>query len=173
VLILAEGFVFWAEELRVSGTSTREAAERKLNVFLYETSLTIRERLTGTLEGPVLNVWRSVPFGQAGDVVEFRGTIKPGDDGTVIEGVVAYKLRTKIQFLGCLGFGVVLAVLGAIQTLRAVELGPELSTIGAVITVGTLLWIFASRQMAQAQISFISDKLAEAVNARMETDDAV
>ena len=169
---MREGFIFWQQDVRLLGSNPLADADSRLRGILYGGPLTLTDRLTGTMEGPMLTLWRTGPFAQAGDIVEFRGALRPDGDGCVIEGTVNYKLRTKVQFLGCLVFGIVLVGIGFFQAIRDASPGIELSGVGAVVAVATLLWIFASRNMVKSQIAFIESKLGEALDSEPEEADS-
>lgn len=115
------------------------------------------------MDGESIRVWRTAPFALGGDAVEFRGVLRADGDGSVIEGSVAFKLRTRLQFLGFLALGLLLTGVGLLRWLRDLSPGLELAGIGAFVTVATLAWIYSSGQLAWKQIAFIEDQLARTV----------
>jgi len=162
---MKEGFIFWNQGLRVSGPCDPGAVAGRIRSFISVTGLTVKERLVGVVDGDRVRVWRSAPLAQAGDTVEFRGIIRADGDGSVIEGVVGYNLRARVQFAGCLVLGLLLTVAGLIQWLRDLTPGMDLAGVGLIVTVATLLWIYSSRRLAWKQVAFIEDQLARSVAA--------
>ncbi|MBM3359489.1 MAG: hypothetical protein FJY54_17410 [Betaproteobacteria bacterium] len=158
-----DGFIFWKQDLRVAGSGSTADAVARLRTQLSASRFAFQERLVGTLEGSRLRAWRASPFGQAGDVVEFEGTLRPAAEGTVIEGSVQYKTATKVQFTGLLVIGFVLLAVGAFQKLSDPHSGAEPLGMGGFITLLTLFWIYSSSKMKHTQIQFIESRLGEAV----------
>jgi hypothetical protein len=95
--------------------------------------------------------------------VEFEGLLRPGGEGTVIEGSLQYKLATKIQFAGLLAIGLGIVVVGVFQKLAGMPAGGELLGIGGFIALVALLWIYSSHRMKHEQIQFIEARLNEVV----------
>ena len=153
------GFIFWKQALRVSGPSDLAAVTVRIRSLITVSGVTVNERLMGAMEGETIRVWRTAPLAQAGDIVEFRGVLRAEAEGSVIEGSVAYNLRTKFQFVGCLVLGLFLALVGVINWMRDLTPGTELAAVGAVVTVATLLWIYSSRRLVWKQIAFIEEQL--------------
>jgi hypothetical protein len=112
-----------------------------------------------------LRVWKKSIAGSAGDVVEFAGTLRPEDGGTVIEGTLRYRMHTRIQFIGLLATGLILGVAGALQKLHGTAADGSLLWIGCFVLGLTLIWIHAGSQTRHMQIDFIADRLEEAVAA--------
>ena len=162
---MKEEFIFWKQELRVSGPCDAHAVAGRIRSLISVGGLTVKERLIGAMDGDSIRVWRTAPLAQAGDVVEFRGVLRAEGDGSAIEGSVEYNLRTKIQFVGCLALGLFLTVAGLIQRLRDLTPGMGLAGVGLIITVATLLWIYSSRKLTWKQVAFIEDQLARSVAA--------
>ena len=121
------------------------------------------ERLAGSTDGFRLRVWKASALAQAGDSVEFEGSLRPGGDGTVIEGTVRYRLATKVQFIGLLVIGLALAAAGMFRELAGTTADGELLGIGVFIFVAAVLWIYSSSKMRHEQIRFIEGKLNELV----------
>lgn len=156
-------FIFWEEELRVAGPGTMADAAARLRAQLSAGRFSMRERLAGSTDGFRLRVWKASALGQAGDAVEFDGLLRPGGDGTLIEGTVRYRLATKVQFIGLLAIGLVLAAAGIFRELAGTAPGGELLVIGASVSAVTLLWIYSSHRMRHEQIQFIEARLNEVV----------
>lgn len=162
---MKDGFIFWKQELRVSGPCDANAAAGRIRSLIFTTGLTVNERLVGAMDGDGIRVWRTAPLAQAGDVVEFRGVLRAEGDGSVIEGSVGYSLRTKFQFVGCLALGLFLTGAGLFHWLRESTPGMELAGVGLIVSVATLLWIYSSRKLTWKQVAFIEDQLARSVAA--------
>lgn len=162
---MENGFIFWKQALRVSGSSDLATVAVRIRSLITVSGVTINERLMGAMEGETIRVWRTAPLAQAGDVVEFRGVLREEGDGSVIQGSVGYNLRTKFQFVGCIVLGLFLTLVGVINWMRDLTPGVELAGVGAVVTVATLLWIYSSRRLVWKQIAFIEEQLAKAVAA--------
>ena len=162
---MKEGFIFWKQDLRVSGPCDPGAVAGRIRSLISGTGLIVKERLVGAMDGGSIRVWRTAPLAQAGDVVEFRGTLRADGDGSVIEGTTGYNPRTKFQFVGCLVLGLFLTAVGLIHWLRELTPGMELAGVGLIITVATLLWIYSSRKLTWKQVAFIEDRLAQSVAA--------
>jgi hypothetical protein len=160
---VSDGFIFWTQALRVTGTGSTANAVARLQTQLSAGRFSMQERLVGSLEGDRLRVWKASAFVKAGDVVEFEGTLRPGAEGTVIEGGLQYKIATKIQFVGLLAIGLIMLVAGALQKLQGADPGEGLLGMGGVVSLVTLLWIYASSRTKDAQIKFIEARLGEAV----------
>jgi len=162
---MKEGFIFWKQELRVSGPCDPRAVAERIRSLISVGGLTVKERLIGAMDGDHVRVWRTAPLAQAGDVVEFRGVLRAQGDGSAIDGTVGYNLRTKFQFVGCLVLGLFLTAVGLFHWLRDLTPGIELVGVGLIITVATLLWIYSSRKLTWKQVAFIEDQLARSVAA--------
>ena len=162
---MKEGFIFWKQELRVSGPCDPRAVAERISSLISVGGLTVKERLIGEIDGDSVRVWRTAPLAQAGDVVEFRGVLRAQGDGSAIDGTVGYNLRTKFQFVGCLVLGLFLTAVGLFHWLRDLTPGIELVGVGLIITVATLLWIYSSRKLTWKQVAFIEDQLARSVAA--------
>ncbi len=162
---MKHGFIFWKQGLRVSGSCDPGVAAGRIRSLISLTGLTVAERLVGGVDGDSIRVWRSAPLANAGDVVEFRGVLRADGDGSVIEGTVAYNLRARVQFVGCIVLGLFLTVAGLIQWSRDLTPGTDLAGVGLIITVATLLWVYSSRKLVWKQVAFIEDQLARSVAA--------
>ncbi|NIP46142.1 MAG: hypothetical protein GWN21_07240 [Gammaproteobacteria bacterium] len=162
---MERGFIFWKQDLRVSGSRDVGSVAGRIRSLITVSGITINERLIGAIEGDSIRVWRTAPLAQAGDIVEFRGVLRTQGDESVIEGSVAYNLRTKFQFVGCLVLGLFLTLIGLVNWMRDLTPGMKLAAVGAIVTVATLLWIYSSRRLVWKQIAFIEEQLAKAVAA--------
>jgi len=162
---MKEEFIFWKQELRVSGPCDPRAVAGRIRSLISVGGLTVKERLIGAMDGDHVRVWRTAPLAQAGDVVEFRGVLQAEGDGSAIDGTVGYNLRTKFQFVGCLVLGLFLTAVGLFHWLEDLSPGLELVGVGLIITVATLLWIYSSRKLTWKQVAFIEDQLARSVAA--------
>ncbi len=162
---MKEGFIFWKQDMRVSGPCDVRAVAGRIRSLISVGGLTVKERLIGTMDGDSVRVWRTAPLAQAGDVVEFRGVLRAEGDGSAIEGTVGYNLRTKIQFVGCLALGSFLTAVGLFHWLRDLPSGKELAGVGLIATLAMLVWVYSSRKLAWKQVAFIEDQLARSVAA--------
>ena len=160
---MSGGFIFWKQELRVAGPGSTADALAKLRSLLSADRFGLKERLTGAIEESRVRVWRKASLAGAGDAVEFEGSLRPGGEGTVIEGSLQYKLATKIQFAGLLAIGLGLLVVGVFQTLAGTPSGGGQLGIGGFIALVALLWIYSSNRMKHEQIQFIEARLNEVV----------
>lgn len=160
---MSGGFIFWKQELRVAGPGSTADALARLRSLLSADRFGLKERLTGSIEESRVRVWRKAPLAGAGDLVEFEGSLRPGGNGTVIEGSLQYKRATKIQFAGLLAIGLGLLVVGVFQKLAGTPLGGGLLGSGGFIALVTLLWIYTSNRMKHEQIQFIEARLNEVV----------
>ena len=162
---MKEGFIFWEQELRVSGPCDLGTVSERIRSLTSIGGLTVSERLLGAIDGDGIRVWRTAPLAHSGDVVEFRGELRADGDGSVIEGSVGYNFRTKVQFCGCLVLGLFLIAAGLFHWLRDSTQGLDLAGVGLVATVSMLVWIYSSRKLAWKQVAFIEDQLARSVAA--------
>jgi hypothetical protein len=160
---MSGGFIFWKQELRVAGPGSTAEALARLRSLLSADRFDLKDRLTGAIEESRVRVWRKAPLAGAGDAVEFEGSLRPGGEGTVIEGSLQYKLATKIQFAGLLAIGLGLLVVGVFQKLAGTPSGGGLLGGGGFIALVTLLWIYSSNRMKHEQIQFIEARLNEVV----------
>jgi hypothetical protein len=160
---MSGGFIFWKQELRVAGPGSTAGALARLRSLLSADRFGLKETLAGAIKGSRVRVWRKAPLAGAGDAVEFEGSLRPGGEGTVIEGNLQYKLATKVQFAGLLAIGLGLLVVGVFQQLAGTPSGGGLLGIGGFIALVALLWIYSSNRMKHEQIQFIEARLNEVV----------
>ena len=162
---MMEKFIFWQQTLRVAGPATMVQAQARLHAMLSSGRFSMQDRLAGRLNADRIRVWKTSMAAFAGDVVEFEGSLRPDHEGTVIEGRLHYKTRSKIQFIGLLAMGLGFLVIGAFQRFASTQPGGDLLAAGAVVSFVSLLSIYASSQMRHTQNEFIEAKLNEAVAA--------
>jgi hypothetical protein len=155
--------IFWEEPLRVAGPGTTANAVARIQAQLAGGRFSTKDRLTGSLRGSRLRVWKATVLGRAGDVVEFDGEVRATGEGTAIEGTVRYQSATKIQFAGLSAIGVSLLGAGLMQKLSGSSAGPELLGLGLFISAVTALWIGSSAGMRHVQVQFLEDRFREIV----------
>jgi hypothetical protein len=160
---MVKPLIFWEQPLRVAGPGATANAVARLNAQFSAGRFGSKERLSGSLRGSRLTVWRATLLGRAGDVVEFDGEIRSTGEGTIIEGAVRYQSATKIQFAGLLVIGMLLTAAGVTQKLSETVTGPGLLGLGLFVTVVTVLWIMSSAGMRHVQVRFLEEKLGEIV----------
>jgi hypothetical protein len=131
----------------------------RLQGVLSAGRFSLRDRLVGSLKGARLRVWKQNLAGYAGDFIEFDGTLKAGDTGTIIEGTLKYRLQTKIQFGGLLVISAGLLAAGLMRHIHGTD--SQLLALGGFITILTLAWIYASRRTRHLQIRFIEEQFVE------------
>jgi len=162
---MMQKLIFWQQALRVAGPATTAQAQARLQAMLSSTRFTMEDRLAGRVYPDRVRVWKTSTVAFAGDVVEFEGSLRPGGDGTVIDGRLRYKIRTKIQFIGLLTMGLGFLLIGAFQRFSSTQPGGDLLATGIVVSFVSVLSIYASSQMRHTQIEFIEARLKEAVSA--------
>jgi len=162
--VSGEGFIFWQRTLRVTGPASAASAVSRLIALFSGSRFGQTTRLVGVLDGPDLRVWRKGPLAGAGDAVQFEGTLRAEENGTVIEGTLCYKLATRIQFVGLLAIAALLLAVGAAQSLTGGgDAGPDLLIFAGVLALVALVWIYSSSRMRDEEIRYIETKLSEAV----------
>ncbi len=162
---MIKNFIFWQQDLRVEGPATSSQAAARLRDMLMIRQFSMKDRLAGVLDMNHVRVWKTTTVGIAGDVVEFEGVLRPGHEGTIIEGRLRYKTHSKIQFVGLLATSLGFVLVGAFQKLSGMQPASDLLSIGGVVTFITLFWIYASSQMRHTQIEFIEASLKQLVAA--------
>lgn len=159
-------FIFWEQDIRITGPGPPRAAITRLGSLLSARRLDFSsDRLTGSVDGMAFRVWRRSPFAIAGDIVQCEGVIRPHGDGSAIDGKCRYKLATRIQFLGCLAIGAILLVAGLGQQWTNSQSAGELTAVGLLISLVSLVWIYSSSRMKNEQIRFIEARLDEIVSS--------
>ena len=155
--------IFWEEPLRVAGPGSTANAFARIQEQLSAGRFHTRDRLTGSLRGARLRVWKATVLGRAGDIVEFDGEVRAAAEGTVIEGTVQYQTATKIQFAGLSVIGLSLLGAGLMQKLSGSSAGVELLGLGLFVTAVTAVWIGSSAGMRHTQVQFIEERFQEIV----------
>lgn len=161
---LGDGFIFWKQPLRVTGTDSPASVISKLQAQFSGGRFGVNERLSGAIDGDRVRAYRKGAIA-ASDVVQFVGTIRPHAGGVVIEGCVDYTPATRLQFAGLLAVGLALVVLGAFYRLSGATPGIDVLEVGAFISIVTMIWIYASKHMRRVQIEFIETRLRAAAAA--------
>jgi len=164
---MAEGFVFWRQPLRVAGPRPPAAALAQLRGLVEGRQFSVGQRLGGSIGGPatapVIRLWRKGPLSAAGDVVEFRGTLRPEGSSSAFEGSVGYAFGTKVQFVGLLAIGALLLVGGAVRELEGHGRDDGMLGLGALVAGFAAVWIFASSRTRTDQVRFVEQHLESCV----------
>jgi hypothetical protein len=124
-------------------------------------------RLIGTIRGqdsaPELRLWRKGLLSAAGDVIEFRGTLRADGEGSAFEGELGYAFGTKFQFVGLLLVGAVLLFAGAVRELEGAANDAGMLGMGLVVAGVAAIWIYSSSRTRDDQIKFIEEHLETCV----------
>lgn len=167
---MSEGLIFWHRRLRVAGPrAPREALERLQNVLSGRASgfAVMGQRLVGSIRGtpadPHIALWRRSPLSAAGDVIEFRGTVKSDGEGSAFEGELAYSFGTKLQFVGLLVVGALLLLAGAVRQLEGTASDRGMLLLGVLVAGVAAVWIYSSSRTRGDQIRFIERHLESCV----------
>lgn len=162
---MLRNLVLWHQRFRVAGTCDAETAIDRIQSLIAREArrIGLDERLMGRLDGRQLKVWRSAPLAQLGDTVELVAELREDGEGSAVEGVLRYRLRTRVQFIGCLLFAVLLALVGVLRSHGEAGSGTDLMAIGACVALATLFWIYSSKQMIGHQARFIRERLERAL----------
>ncbi len=110
-------------------------------------------------------IWKKTLFGASADVVQFEGLIEAGSDGVVVEGMFNYKAATKIQFIGFLVLGVLIAASGVFQKLAGGAIANDVIALGSTIALVTATWIVAANWMKGRQIDYLESSLRSILTA--------
>ena len=160
---MSEGFIFWRRPLRVAGPHSQRDALTRLRTLIQGRRFGVGTRLIGTIAGsdsaPSIRVWRKGLLSAAGDVIEFRGTVRAEGEGSAFEGELCYAFGTKFQFVGLLIMGAVLLFAGAVRELEAVPRDQGMLGVGLVVAVVAAIWIYSSSRTRDDQIRFIEEHL--------------
>jgi hypothetical protein len=151
--------IFWRSPFRTAGPRPATQVLAALGAHLAQTRFGMGERMIGKIEGERLRVWRKSVASFAGDVVEFEGTVRADDGGSVIEGMMRYKLSAKVQFVGLLAIGALLALAGALRYFAGGEAELRAFGFGMLVFVSTLIWVYSSSRMRGDQIRYLETKL--------------
>ncbi|MDX1432062.1 MAG: hypothetical protein R3286_06395 [Gammaproteobacteria bacterium] len=165
--------VLWQLPFRVASSCDADEAGRRIQSLIAREGggIGISERLVGRIDGRHLRLWRAAPLAQLGDTVELAGELRDEGTGSMVEGVLRYRLRTRVQFIGCLLVALAIALVGLLRWHAGTPGGGDLLGIGAAVAAATLLWIYSSRQMVERQAGFIRARL-EGVLGDGKTDRA-
>ena len=164
---MSDSFIFWRQPLRVAGPCPQGAAVARLRERLEGRRFSVGPRLAGSIGGsdaaPAIRLWRKGPLAAAGDVIEFRGTLRADGGGSVFEGTAAYSVGTKVQFVGLLAMGALLLLAGAARELEGPARDEGMLGLGVIVAGVAALWIFASHRTRGDQIRFIEQQLESCV----------
>lgn len=159
---MSENWIFWRRSLEVrSPLDAGEAARRLTALFAAATRFSAAERLAGRLDGADLVVSRRAPLAGASDVVEYRARLEPEGRGCVLRGTLAWKMATRIQFIGFPLTGLLIAGTGFLQRLYGNATADAVTLFGGGIFAVAMLWLMAANGMKHEQIEFIEAKLGE------------
>ncbi|MGE5129752.1 MAG: hypothetical protein ACM3IK_08975 [Sphingomonadaceae bacterium] len=166
---MSGGFIFWRERLMVAGAQPPREALLRLRALIEGRRFSLGQRLAGSIRGsdavPVIRLWRRGPLSAAGDVVEFRGTLRAAGAGSAFEGSLAYAIGTKLQFVGLLVIGAILLLAGAVRELEGAPRDESTLVLGMIVAGAAALWIYASSHTRADQIRFIEEHLRSCVEA--------
>jgi len=152
--------IFWRQPLRMVGACTAETAAVRLRALLSTSArFSAGERIVGRIDGMRFRIWKKTVFGASADVVQLEGLIEAGSDGVVVEGVFNYKAATKIQFIGFLVLGILIAASGVFQKLAGGAIANDVIAFGSTITLVTATWIVAADWMKGRQIDYLESSL--------------
>jgi hypothetical protein len=167
---MAEGLIFWRKPLRVAGPRAPREALARLRQQVEGRRYGVGQRLAGKIGGsvaaPVISLWRKGPLTAAGDVIEFRGTLRADGDGSVFEGSLAYTFGTKVQFVGLMLIGALLLLAGAVRELEGLGRDDGMLGLGVIVAGVAAIWIFASSRTRADQIRYIEQHLESCVAAQ-------
>ena len=160
---MSDGFVFWRRPLRVAGPRPPQEALARLRLLIQGRRFGVGLRLVGTIRGPdsapALRLWRKGLLAAAGDVIEFRGTLRADGTGSAFEGELSYAFGTKLQFVGLLVAGAVLLFAGAVRELEGAARDTGMLGMGLVVAGVAAVWVYASSRTRSDQIQFIEEHL--------------
>lgn len=151
--------IFWRAPFRAAGPRPATQVTAALGAYLAQTRFGMGERMVGKIEGERLRVWRKSVASFAGDVVEFEGVVRAEDGGSVIEGFLQYKLAAKVQFIGLLAIGALLALAGAFRYFTGGEAEARAFGFGMLVFVSTLIWVYSSNRMKSDQVRYLEGRL--------------
>jgi hypothetical protein len=167
---LSDGFIFWRQPLRVAGPRPAQEALARLRMLIQGRRFGVGLRLIGTVRGPdsspSLRLWRKGVLSAAGDVIEFRGTLRADAQGSAFEGELSYAYGTKFQFVGMLVIGAVLLFAGAVRELEGAARDTGMLGMGLVVAGVAAVWIYASSRTRGDQVRFIEEHLESCVGGR-------
>jgi len=160
---MSKGFIFWRQPLRVAGKHSRQDALARLKALITGRRFSVGLRLIGVIAGPdsapSIRLWRKGLLSAAGDVIEFRGTLRADGEGSAFEGELCYAFGTKFQFVGLLIMGAVLLCAGAVRELETAGSDQGMLGIGLIVALLAAVWIYSSSRTREDQIRFIEEHL--------------
>jgi hypothetical protein len=160
---MSEGFIFWRRPLRVAGPNSQRDSLARLRALVQGRRFGVGTRLIGTVAGPdsapSIRLWRKGLLAAAGDVIEFRGTLRAEGEGSAFEGELCYAFGTKFQFVGLLIMGAVLLFAGAVREFEGAARDEGMLGIGLAVAVVAAVWIYSSSRTREEQIRFIEEHL--------------
>lgn len=165
---MSEGLIFWRRPLRVAGPRPAHEALARLRMLIQGRRFGVGLRLIGTIRGqdsaPALRLWRKGLLSAAGDVIEFRGTLRADGEGSAFEGELSYAFGTRFQFVGLLVVGAVLLFAGAVRELEGAAGDTGMLGMGLVVAGVAAVWIYSSSRTRGDQIKFIEEHLESCVD---------
>ncbi|MGH8736724.1 MAG: hypothetical protein ACREU5_04095 [Burkholderiales bacterium] len=160
---MSEGFIFWRRALRIAGPRPPQEALARLRALIQGRRFSVGLRLIGTIGGteaaPAIRLWRKGLLSAAGDVIEFRGTLRADGAGCAFDGALCYAFGTKFQFVGLLIVGAVLLFAGAVRELEGAARDAGMLGMGLLVAGVAAVWIYASSRTRSDQIRFIEEHL--------------
>lgn len=157
--------IFWRAPFRAAGPRPAAKVTAALGAHLAQTRFGMGERMVGKIEGERLRVWRKSAASFAGDVVEFDGVVRTENGGSVIDGFLQYKLGAKVQFIGLLAIGALLALAGAFRYFANGESEARGLGFGLLVFVSTLIWVYSSSRMKTDQVRYLQGQLENFVRS--------
>lgn len=159
---MSENGIFWRRPLEIRSALPVDEAARRLRALLSASvRFSTTERLSGRVNGMRLVVAKHALLAGASDVVEYTARIEADGNGCVLRGTVAWKLATRIQFLGFPLMGLFIAGTGFMQWLHGNATANDVALFGGGLFVVSVLWMLAAHSMRHKQIEFIEAKLRE------------
>ncbi len=157
---MSAALIFWRQPLRIAGACSAETAALRLGALLSTSArFSAGERIVGRIDGMRLRIWKKTLFGASADVVQFEGLIEAASDGVVVDGAFSYKAATKIQFIGFLALGILIAASGVFQKLAGGATANDVIAFGSGIALVTATWIVAADWMKGRQIDFLESSV--------------
>lgn len=157
---MSAALIFWRRPVRIAGACSAATAALRLRALLSTSArFSAGERIVGRMEGMRFRIWKKTLFGASADVVQFEGLIEAGSDGVVVEGAYSYKAATKIQFIGFLVLGILIAASGVFQKLAGGASANDVIAFGSGIALVTATWIVSADWMKGRQIDFLASGL--------------
>lgn len=152
--------VFWRQPYRRAGACSAQTVAARLRSMLSNpTRFAAEETVLGWTDGTRFRIWKRSLLGASADVVQLEGQIVPAADGAVIEGTFSYKAATKLQFVGMLALGLLVAASGVFQQLAGSPSAAEVMLVGGAIAGITATWILGAYWMRDRQITFLSARI--------------